>query len=237
MARGFTLMELLIVISIIAVLAGLLIPAVGLVRTKVRVVQCSNNLRQLGIAITGYRQEHDDRFPDTLRGLFDPSKGGPLEPGESKILICPADPFRGHGKLNRSIFAGYELDELWIPEEPCSYLNEVSGVEITQSMIDNTWFGPIATISALPVAAGRSLPSWWRAKSVQQNMGWPDTTSPEPWAPSFFPMLRCFWHEEWTLEKARRVERVNNLTWGMNIWPSIPYWEHQVNPEVPLPTN
>lgn len=57
--RGFTLTELLITISIIAVLAALLLPAIGLVKSSAQSTRCQNNLRQLGMAVTAYGTDQE----------------------------------------------------------------------------------------------------------------------------------------------------------------------------------
>ena len=65
---AFTLVELLVVVSIIAILVSILLPSISLVRTSAKRTACSNTHRQLYIALRLYVEDHEDPFVP-VRGL------------------------------------------------------------------------------------------------------------------------------------------------------------------------
>ena len=90
---GFTLVELLTVIALIAVLASLLLTAVASARKKARIVTCTSNLHQFTLALNSFMDDSDGRRPTVDQLVTNKYLPSP------KSLICPEDKTENWGQL------------------------------------------------------------------------------------------------------------------------------------------
>lgn len=164
-AKGFTLIELLVTIGIIAIVASLLLAAVGSVRGKARKITCTNNLRQINLGVRMYADDANDKAPGRAAGAKFVMAGykelmksyvglrGRSSP-QDRLFACPADVYyydEAFGKRNPSSpsFEGY------VPESWCAQSNS----DFTSYVFNaGNLFGPTRK-AALPGIAGMALGS------------------------------------------------------------------------------
>ncbi len=114
--KGFTLIEVLVVIAIIATLAAILFPVFASAREAARKTVCLSNLRQIGMAIQMYATDHNDCFPglDWINDILPYAKS-------SDIFNCPSqggerDTYAGNPCLFRDDRA-VSLSSVWRPSD------------------------------------------------------------------------------------------------------------------------
>jgi prepilin-type N-terminal cleavage/methylation domain-containing protein/prepilin-type processing-associated H-X9-DG protein len=103
---GFTLIELLVVIAIIAILIGLLVPAVQKVRDAAARAQCANNLKQLGLAVHSYHDSTRTLVPTTI--------------AEATGTVVNPDGFASWATLLLPYVEQDNVFKLWNLTRPCS---------------------------------------------------------------------------------------------------------------------
>jgi prepilin-type N-terminal cleavage/methylation domain-containing protein/prepilin-type processing-associated H-X9-DG protein len=102
--RGFTLIELLVVIAIIAILIGLLLPAVQRVRDAAARLRCTNNLKQIGLALHNYHGVYE-RFPPAIEETHAPA---PRHRYQWLSWLTRILPYIEQDALHRNMEAAYE---------------------------------------------------------------------------------------------------------------------------------
>lgn len=242
--RGFTIIELLVVIGIIVLLAAILVPAVMYARWRATRTECMNNMRQIYLGIGVYRVDHATTFaknPMPIRLTF-LHRDNYIQ-GDEKIYICPVDETNG-AEGGKPDIAGVEqfsdLDEH--PSKvagtlPLSYFYEFSGAECTGTartyfLSNISWpltLGGDPAKLAYADTDGDGLVSWSEFKHCQLRLGdtfWNQGKAEPEWTgypESRFPLLRCFWHADHP--DTYDPKAVLNLAVSGNVFWSSAKWE------------
>lgn len=134
--RGFTLVELLTVIAVIALLAGLLLPALGAARDRSKAARCLGQVRQIGVAIQSYVAGPYDHLPMCAR--LGPQLGFSSLPqaleahlDSSRVFQCPAD--QGKQAYYPEFGTSYEWNTFLSGHQVDRATWSILGLEITSS--------------------------------------------------------------------------------------------------------
>ncbi|MFQ3588586.1 MAG: DUF1559 domain-containing protein [Fimbriimonadaceae bacterium] len=124
---GFTLVEVLVVVAIVAILASILFPVFAAAKESAKRSVCASNMRQIGIALAMYTDDYDGRMPGTAHTSPFHIEGSwifqlrPYVGNLDEIRICPADP-RGRQRLAND-GTSYILNEYLVVDGPGAVLN------------------------------------------------------------------------------------------------------------------
>lgn len=180
--RGFSLVELLIIVTIIAILAAFLLPVLNSTRERGRRTACLSNLKQIGLSLEMYISDSDSYFPNTFFGAPFPGQKrwmDTLEPyaRSKQIFTCPSAPELVY-QTGATNYGGYAYNGAYynrpVPDvatPPCSKWDHHYGVKSSEVSV------PAKTLWVCD-AAGNFEISWGENVNPQINATLPRTFGP-----------------------------------------------------------
>lgn len=179
---GFTLIELLVVIAIIGVLLGILLPAVQMAREAARRIQCTNNMKQIVLAMNnysdvngvlpmGYANQYCEYVPDAMCISHGPFVAMLPQLGQQPLFNAVNFSRSLYVSANTTIFA-VGLNTLWCPSDPAITKVEIADLTDTTSneirltsyaCSTGTWYNH----GRNPVRTAQNNGLFWGASSVR----------------------------------------------------------------------
>ena len=245
--KGFTLIEMMAVMLIVGLLAATLTTAVRSGFQKARQADCKSKLRQICVAISLYRGEHDDRVPDWTASLY------PEYITDSTLFRCAAD--KNHGR-DTPVPQGYLTkgrDPGNFYKTPTTWDNEKNSLNrrAVDMKIKGSYcyeFSAAIGTSGWPVSPNlpqheRTFNTMGQYKRIQMMYGDGQriiNSQEVPWSPSEIPILRCCHHwNDLHLTVTPNGNRlpftpqplVINVAYAGNVYASSPKWEDWLAPK------
>jgi prepilin-type N-terminal cleavage/methylation domain-containing protein len=230
---GFTMIEMMVVVLIIAILAGITAVAVNSAKEKARQTDCMSNLRQLGTAIVTYRADNRGRNPPWLSKLY------PTYIDDTRIFICRSDKFKGRGDCRPADVPGRGFGVNYDESVLNDYGSSSSDGKNTDVKANSYMYEFSAAMCPWKVDGQPATWNAWKenqlAKGDQNNGATAD--HPIPYSSSRMPIVRCYHHTRHGKIKARD-DRGNlgpkpitlNVAYAGNVIISPLWWEGALEP-------
>jgi prepilin-type N-terminal cleavage/methylation domain-containing protein/prepilin-type processing-associated H-X9-DG protein len=230
--RGFTLIELLVVIAIIAVLIALLLPAVQSAREAARRAQCTNNLKQIGLAIHNYVTSQDV-LPPAGSSNFVGTNTWPSAPFSMKVRILPF-------MEQQNVFnaANFSLDPEWSNGvDP----NDGNGWQTANFTAKSTRIASYLCPSDFRKGNRNDRITSWGAWDVSQQSSYGENMGGNRFLYGWLPNGIAYWHgtspdlgKGWFETYVRQTVGFSNITDGLSM---TAFWSEWVKADGGDPNN
>ena len=226
---GFTLIEMMVVVTIIAILASITAVAVNSAKEKARQTDCMSNLRQLGTAIVTYRADNRGRNPDWLSKLY------PTYIDDKRVYVCRSDAGKGMGILrpdnkypevidnDKDKGSRHTLQNRNVKAN--SYLYEFSAAVCSWGQSDDF----VKRMYGDNSGGGKT---WAEIKEAQLAFG----NDGGPYSSSRLPIIRCYHHMRYGKMNAKKDEEIYqdsitlNVAYAGNVVFAPLTWEDSIEP-------